>query len=190
MIRKETNEHRRVNRGLQVMFIKAFSFCALFLFALTSTYAAAQELIKTGPFGKPIMVMDEGGNYSIPIEVYSDSEMEAFIPDITTPGWIWWWGAAFREKGTYSTYIYSHYKNDALCRREMIPAGHKNDPNFIEMCSELRYLRRLYFSRYAQKNRNCAGDSLNGQYGTIPSGVSKEPPYGVFSGGCFKLNTC
>ena len=50
--------------------------------------------------------MDEGGNYSIPIEVYSDSEMEAFIPDITTPGWIWWWGAAFREKGTYSTYIY------------------------------------------------------------------------------------
>ena len=47
-----------------------------------------------------------------------------------------------------------------------------------------------YFSRYAQKNRNCAGDSLNGQYGTIPSeGHRRTPTTVYFLAECFKLNT-
>jgi len=87
--------------------------------------------------------MDDGDNWSIPISLYSDSDVEIFVPDITTEGWIYWHVKQFREAGTYSVYVYAFYKNDELCRRERIPAEHKTDPKWLESCSALRYQRKL-----------------------------------------------
>jgi hypothetical protein len=146
-------------RGLWIIITKTFSLC-VFILALTCTDAIAQELIITAPFGKPAMVMDEVGNYSAAILVYSDSEVEIFIPDITTPGWIWWHGPAFREKGTYQVYLYEHFIKDSFCRRELIPAEHKADPNWLEMCSELRY-RRRYISADTRKKTVAVRESIS-----------------------------
>ena len=62
------------------MRIKSLTLC-LFL-ALAGIRPAAQELIIAAPFGRPEMVMDESGNYSQAISVYSDSDVEMFVPDI------------------------------------------------------------------------------------------------------------
>jgi hypothetical protein len=105
--------------------------------------AFSQELIKLAPFGRPIAVMDEGDNWSIPISLYSDSDVEIFVPDITTEGWISWHVKQFRETGKYGVYVYSFYKNDQLCRRERIPTEHKTDPKWLQSCSALRYQRKL-----------------------------------------------
>jgi TonB family protein len=105
--------------------------------------AFSQELLKLAPFGRPIAVMDDGDNWSIPISLYSDSEVEIFVPDITTEGWISWHVKQFRETGKYGVYVYAFYKNDQLCRRERIPAEHEMDPKWLEGCGALRYQRKL-----------------------------------------------
>lgn len=105
--------------------------------------AFSQELLKLAPFGRPIAVMDDGDNWSIPISLYSDPDVEIFVPDITTEGWISWHVKQFRETGKYGVFVYAFYKNDELCRRERIPAEHKTDPKWLEGCSALRYQRKL-----------------------------------------------
>jgi hypothetical protein len=121
--------------------IKALFLCALCW--ATTVSAFGQELLKLGPFGKPIQVMDEVGNWSIPIDLYSDPDVEVFIPDITTAGWISWHATQFRQTGIFLVSVFSFYKNDHLCRKERIPVGHETDPKLLEACAALRYQRKL-----------------------------------------------
>jgi hypothetical protein len=97
------------------------------------------ELVKAGPFGRPILVMDDGDKWSIPILIYKDSEIEILVPDITTTVWVQWNVERFRKTGAFSTRLYAFFKNDHVCRRVLIPAGHKSDPKYLEDCKKLRY---------------------------------------------------
>jgi hypothetical protein len=121
------------------MFLKSILLLAA---VLGTNSAIAQELVIAGPFGKPQMVRDESGAWQQAIVVYSDPDVEQVIPDITTRGWIQWNVEQFRNTGVYRVYVYSHYKNDRTCRREWIPSGHSNDPEWLDMCGSLRYQRR------------------------------------------------
>lgn len=121
--------------------VKPLLLCAIWWAIAVSAFS--QELLKLAPFGRPIAVMDDGDNWSIPISLYSDSDVEIFVPDITTEGWISWHVKRFRETGKYGVYVYAFYKNDELCRRERIPAEHKTDPKWLQSCSALRYQRKL-----------------------------------------------
>jgi hypothetical protein len=121
--------------------IKALFLCALCW--ATTVSAFGQEALKLGPFGKPILVMDESGNWSIPINLYSDSDVDVFIPDITTAGWISWHATQFRQTGIFLVSVFSFYKNDHLCRKNRIPVGHETDPKLLEACAALRYQRKL-----------------------------------------------
>jgi hypothetical protein len=111
----------------------AFFFAVL----LVCLNAMSQELIKTGPFGEPLMVMDAGGEYTIPIKIKSNADTDMYIPDITRPGWIAWNKDNFQKRGKYWTYLYQHFKTDVACHR-----NHKGDPNEAELCHLLRYERR------------------------------------------------
>jgi hypothetical protein len=66
------------------------------------------------------MVMSEGGEWSYPIKVFADSELETFVPDITSQGWISWHIAEFREKGTYVTYLYIYHRKSRNTGRETV----------------------------------------------------------------------
>ena len=78
------------------------------------------DSIIAGPFGEPRMVMSEGGQWSYPIKVFANAEIETFVPDITSPGWVQWHVAEFRQKGTYNTYLYIYRPNTRLTGRELI----------------------------------------------------------------------
>src|ERR1035438_4003556 len=118
------------------------TICAFIVVLITASIATSQELIITAPFGRPEMVMDESGNFSQAISVYSDADVEMFVPDITSPGWIQWYAGEFKSTGTYHLYLYSFYKTDKFCRG-MIPAGQEADPRWKETCGALRYQRKL-----------------------------------------------
>ena len=104
------------------------------------------ELIKPGPLGRPSLVRGEGEGsaaWDNPISVYSDRDVELFVPSRLTLGGIYWDGPSYRKAGTYSAYIFSFYKNDQDCRIHRIPAGHEKDSDWLKACAELRYNRRL-----------------------------------------------
>jgi len=123
---------------------------AKILFALTIALlaypAGAQQdsaLILADPAGRPTLVKDAFGNWTAPVSVYSDDDVELFVPDTLTLGGIPLDGGEFRRDGTYATYLYSFYKNDHDCRKYRIPEGHESDPKLLEACALLRYQRRV-----------------------------------------------
>ncbi len=85
------------------------------------------------------MVRDESSNWSAPISIFSDADIEVFVPDITTEKWLASHSHHFQETGTFPVSVYTCYKNDRGCKKEVIPAGHGTDPKWIEVCAELRY---------------------------------------------------
>jgi TonB family protein len=78
------------------------------------------ETVLKSPFGKPLMVMDEAGVMQHPIEVYSDSSVEKFVPDVTTDGWISWHADQFRRLGTYDVILYTFDRATHKTRRQYI----------------------------------------------------------------------
>jgi TonB family protein len=64
--------------------------------------------IVAGAFGRPTMVLDEASNLTQAVRVYSDSKYEAYVPDITTPGWAAWHALEFRHQGTYGVMVYRY----------------------------------------------------------------------------------
>jgi TonB family protein len=103
-----------------------------------STLGLGQDLtsggpdsIIAGPFGEPRMVMSEGGEWSYPIKVYANSDVETFVPDITSPGWISWHVAEFRQKGTYFTYLYIYHRDSRKTGRETIYVNTRENTAFV-----------------------------------------------------------
>lgn len=83
------------------------------------TSGGADSII-AGPFGEPRMVMSEGGEWSYPIKVFADADVEILIPDITAPGWMPWHVAEFGENGTYVTYLYIYHRKSRATERETV----------------------------------------------------------------------
>ncbi len=110
---------------------------------LLATYCVAQDIdlrvIIHGPFGRPALVKDLGGNWTAAIEIYSDANAKAFVPDVTSRGWIAWNAGEFRRKGAYTEYLYSHFARDGFC--------HQAKPSFVSRwpgdCARVRYMRKL-----------------------------------------------
>ena len=82
--------------------------------------SGGRDSIIAGPFGEPRMVMSEGGEWSHPIKVFANKEVETFVPDITSQGWVSWHISEFRQKGIYFTYLYTYHRNTRKTGRETI----------------------------------------------------------------------
>jgi hypothetical protein len=149
------------------------SLTAYALFSLAVIFAGAQEdgiLVIAGPFGTPVSVRDLGGTWSTPILIYSDADLETFVPDITTPGWIFWFGGRFQQTGMYTVYLYTHYKNDHWCMENVAPAtGHPKDPAVIDACVAMHYRRTLIEVDTRRKTMQIKRDnSIDGRGAGMP----------------------
>jgi TPR repeat protein len=95
---------------------RTYGFCLFFLlFACLRAASGQDSPIVRGPFGKPVGLYDEGGNLTIPITVYEDSQVEILIPDITGEGWTQWHTDQYRTEGKYWVTLYSFFKGKARC---------------------------------------------------------------------------
>jgi hypothetical protein len=73
-----------------------------------------------GSSGEPTSVLNEGGSWTRPILIYKNTEIEIFIPDITSPSWAAWFAEDFRDDGTYSTYLYLYGRGSHRTIRESV----------------------------------------------------------------------
>jgi hypothetical protein len=63
-------------------------FNAFWLFvSFSSQTGFGQQIVQRGPFGKPSQVRDEMQQWSTPMRVASDKDVELYIPDLTNPEW-------------------------------------------------------------------------------------------------------
>jgi hypothetical protein len=132
---------------------------AFLILILSASYLVAQKVILTGPFGVPEAVFGTdvgGGNWASIIVLYEDDDIQFFIPDITTEGWVYWNVPRFIRTGLYRIDIFYWFKTREGC---LLQRAGKDEQDWQKLCQVVRYRRNfgvidtkqnMYHRNYAQ----------------------------------------
>lgn len=72
---------------------------------------AAQQVVVRGAFGKPAQMLDETGQWTTPLEVASDADVEIYVADVSNPDWLKANYDSFEGRGQYVVTTLTFYKN-------------------------------------------------------------------------------
>jgi hypothetical protein len=100
--------------------------------------ASGQQLIQRGPLGKPIQVVDETEQWSIPLPVASNEDVQIYIPDVTSPDWLKRNYRDFIDRGTYTLTLFTFYRTPEACRVNQIAWG-LGDKAHLDACIDIGY---------------------------------------------------
>src|SRR5215472_17547444 len=95
---------------LQCRASKFFRIASLILM-LCPALGFTQQIIQRGPFGKPVQVFDETQQWTVPLLVSSDNNVEIYIPDVTAADWLSRNYSDFENRSTYNLSIFFMYKS-------------------------------------------------------------------------------
>ena len=107
-----------------------------------SGFAFAQQLVQRGPFSKPVQVLDETGQWTIPLIVASGDDAEMYIPDITTADWLNRNYQAFIDKGQYTISMFTLCKTPRDCRINQASSGFSDAAHMDACLVTVRYRLR------------------------------------------------
>jgi hypothetical protein len=110
-------------------YFEVFRIASLLLL-LSPRMSFGQQVVQRGPFGKPTQVLDETEQWTIPLLVSSDREVEVYIPDVTTTTWL--------SRGTYTLSTFTLYKTVNACRANQISWG-MGDAAHLDACNDIGY---------------------------------------------------
>ncbi len=111
---------------------------ASLLFLLSPAVSFGQQVIQRGPFNKPAQVLDETQQWTIPLLVSSDKEIEVYIADITATTWLSRNYPDFQNRGTYILSTFTRYKTVNACRANQISWGN-GDAAHLDACNDIGY---------------------------------------------------
>jgi hypothetical protein len=105
---------------LSMMNLSRAAGACLVLLSLSSIAAQGQQVIQRGPFGKPAQVLDDTGQWSTPLLVASDSDVQMYIPDVSNPDWLKKNYPDYIDRGTYTITMFTFYKTPTACRANQL----------------------------------------------------------------------
>ena len=101
----------------------------------------SQQVVQRGALGKPDQVLDQTGEWTAPILVASDADVEMYIPDVSSPAWLKRNYPDFHDRGFYTLTLFTFYKNPKACRQNRIAWG-LGDKASLDACIETGYRLR------------------------------------------------
>lgn len=105
--------------------------------------AGGQQVLQRGALGRPALVMDETGQWTTPLPMGSDAEVEVYVPDVSTTDWLQRNYRSFFEKQQYELSVFTFYKSLRACRQNQIAWGFA-DQAHLDACVDIGYrLRRV-----------------------------------------------
>jgi hypothetical protein len=117
--------------------VRATSSVVCFL-ALT---AHGQQVVQRGAFGNPGQVLDDTGQWTTPLLMASDSDVQIYIPDVSTTDWLAKNYRDYIDHGTYVLTMFTFYKTPAACRANQIAWG-LGDKEHLDACTMIGYRMR------------------------------------------------
>jgi hypothetical protein len=112
--------HGRLGMRLSMMNWSGATGACLMLLCLSSIAAQGQQVIQRGAFGKPEQVLDDTGQWSTPLLVASDSDVQLYIPDVSNPDWLKKNYRDYIDRGTYIITMFTFYKTPTACRANQL----------------------------------------------------------------------
>jgi hypothetical protein len=134
-----------------------------------------QQVIQRGAMGKPAQVLDETGQWTEPILLSSDHDVELYIPDISSPAWL---------DANYQSYIdhdqvvlsmFTFYRTTKACRASQIAWGF-SDGSHLDDCIDIGYRVRRATVDMRQKIVTLISASMVDQNGAIIESSSVDQP--------------
>ena len=116
-----------------------FCLSALLLLAVVvPSSARAQQVVQRGALGTPSEVLDETQQWTTPLLVASDKDVEIYIPDISSPDWLRLNYPEFQDKRQYTITLFTFYKTMRACRANQIGWG-LGDAEHVNACADISY---------------------------------------------------
>lgn len=150
---------------------------ASLLLLLLPAVSFGQQVIQRGPFGKPSQVMDETQQWTTPLLVSSDRDLEIYIPDVTSTAWLSKNYSDFLNHGTYTLSTFTLYKTAAACRANQIRWG-MSDADHLDACNDIKYRARQITVDPNQKSVQLLSAAMVDQDGQIvPESVQESSTF-------------
>ncbi len=126
--------------------------------------ADAQQVLQRGPLGRPAQVLDETGQWTAPLLIASDAEVEVYTPDVSTQSWLQRNYSSFFEKQQYTISTFTFYKSLRACRHNQIAWGF-GDQAHLDACLDIGYRVRQLLVDVGQKTVTLEGAAMVSQDG-------------------------
>jgi hypothetical protein len=142
--------------------------------AVVSGAGFAQQVVQRGALGKPAEVLDDTGQWTTPLLVSSDRDVEIYIPDVTSPDWLKRNYTDFQEKHQYVLSFFTFYRNPKACRANQIAWGY-GDAAHLDACDDISYRVRQATVDTHLKTVTLIMAAMIGQDGQIvPSSMERQ----------------
>jgi hypothetical protein len=105
----------------------------LYSSALLAQTQTGQQIVQRGALGKPAQVLDETGQWTTPLLVAADRDVEIYMPDVTSPAWLKRNYPDFRDRGTYTLSLFTFYRTSTACRTNQTNWG-LGDAEHLNAC--------------------------------------------------------
>jgi hypothetical protein len=87
---------------------------------------AAQQVVQRGAPGRPAQMLDETAQWTTPISVTHDSDVEIYIPDVSNQEWLEKNYPDFWNKHQYEMTFLTFYQTPRACKANMIQWGNSD----------------------------------------------------------------
>lgn len=150
-----------------------FAFACLS--GLVPVVSFGQQLVQRGAFGKPAQVLDDTMQWSTPLLVASDRDVEIYIPDVTSTDWLQRNYTDFEEKDQYVISFFTFYRNTKACRANQIAWGH-SDAVHLDACNDISYRVRQVNVDAHLKTITLIMAAMIGEDGqVVPASIERQP---------------
>ncbi|QHN03445.1 hypothetical protein FTO74_08750 [Granulicella sp. WH15] len=147
----------------------------LFLMLILSATGLAQQILQRGPLGKPLQVLDETQQWTTPLLVASDADVEMYIPDVSSPEWLKQNYPVFQDKGQYVISMFTFYRTPDACRANQIGWG-LSDAVHLDACIDIGYRLRQALVDTHLKTVTLMMAAMIGQDGQLmPDSLQTQP---------------
>jgi hypothetical protein len=115
---------------------------------ITPVLASAQQVVQRGALGKPAQVLDETQEWTTPLMVSSDHDIEMYIPDVSSPAWLEANYDSFENKEQYILSFFTFYMTTKACRANQVAWGY-SDGAHLDACIDIGYrVRRVMVDKH------------------------------------------
>jgi hypothetical protein len=103
--------------------ILAVPYTLLLLILAFANASLGQQIVQRGALGEPSQVLDETQQWTVPLLVASDKDVQIYIPDVSNPEWLKRNYSDFEGRGVYTLSMFTLYKTPEACRANQIAWG-------------------------------------------------------------------
>jgi hypothetical protein len=165
----------RFDMGLCRQRILMFAFAIMCLSGLVPGASSGQQLVQRGALGKPAEVLDDTMQWSTPLLVAGDHDVEIYIPDVTSTDWLKRNYTDFMEKNQYVISFFTFYRNTKACRANQIAWGY-SDAAHLDACNDISYRVRQVHVDAHLKTVTLIMAAMIGEDGqVVPSTMERQP---------------